>query len=129
MKKIMIFMLVIVAGMTACKKDQTTSTQSTSSVSLPLMATAYIDSNYPDASIDYVVVLKNSNARYIVTLNTAEELAFTQNGDFLGDGLNFNGGPPDGNTICGDTTHEVTVIMEEVITAAPDMGPRLIPCL
>jgi len=53
-------MLVIIAGMTACKKSQTT-TQTTTVASLPEKATTYIDNNYPDASIDYVVALSNSD--------------------------------------------------------------------
>ena len=104
MKKTMIFMLIIVAGLSACKKDQTTTTSATVA-SLPLKATAYIDTNYPDASIDYVVAITNSDAKYIVTLNTTEQLAFSQAGDFLGDGRNFPGDHHRGDTICGDTTH------------------------
>jgi len=102
----MVFMLVILVGLSACKKSQTTTTTTTTTAaSLPLKATAYIDSNYPDASIDYVVALTGSNAKYIVTLNTAEELAFTEAGDFLGDGKNFHDGHHGGDTICGDTNH------------------------
>ena len=66
MKKIMILMLIIVAGLSACKKNQTTTSQSTTVASLPLKASNYIDNNYPDASIDYVVMLSNSAARYVV---------------------------------------------------------------
>lgn len=106
MKKSLILMLIILAGMSACKKDQTTTTtQSTTVASLPLKASTYIDSNYPDASIDYVVMINNSSAKYVVTLNTTEELAFTTDGDFLGDGMMFGGNHHHGDTICGDTNH------------------------
>ena len=108
MKKIMFLMMVLVVSMISCKKDQTT-TQSPATVSdLPTKATEYIDTNYPDASIDIVVALTNSSARFIVTLNTSEELAFTQDGDYLGDGANFHGGHHGGDgdtTHCGDTIH------------------------
>lgn len=105
MKKILILLLIIVAGMYSCSKHQTTPTQSTTLSTLPMKATDFIDSNYPDASINYVVVLTNNTAKFIVTLNTGEELAFTQNGDYLGDGEAYNDGHHGGDTICNDTTH------------------------
>jgi hypothetical protein len=105
MKKILILLLVLIAGIYACNKHQPTPTQSTTLSTLPMKATDYIDSNYPDASIYYVVVLTNSTAKFIVTLNTEEELAFTQDGDYLGDGESYNDGHHGGDTICNDTTH------------------------
>jgi hypothetical protein len=99
-----IFLLVMVfAGLTACNKDQTTQPASVSD--LPLKATTYIDNNYPDATVTYVVMMDNSTAKYIVTLNTTEELAFTEVGEFLGDGRNYHGNHHGGDTICGDSTH------------------------
>ncbi|MGA3012481.1 MAG: PepSY-like domain-containing protein [Bacteroidales bacterium] len=105
MKKILILLLVLVAGMYACNKHQTTPTQSSTISTLPNKATEYIDSNYPDASIYYVVVQKNSTAKFIVTLNTEEQLAFDQDGNYLGDGEAYNDGHHGGDTICNDTTH------------------------
>jgi hypothetical protein len=104
MKKIMLIMLIAVAGLSACNKDQSTSGPVTAA-SLPLKATTYIDNNYPDASIDYVVMMSDNTARYIVTLNTTEELAFTEVGDYLGNGADYHGDHHGGDTICGDTTH------------------------
>ena len=104
MKKIVILILFVLAGVSACKKDQTT-TQSTTVASLPLKATTYIDSYYPDASIDYVVAITNPTARYIVTLNTTEQLAFTRDGSFLGNGEGYQDDHHGGDTLCGDTTH------------------------
>lgn len=106
MKKILILLLVLIVGMYACNKHQTALTQLTTLSTLPMKATEYIDSNYPDASIYYVVVLTNSAAKFIVTLNTEEEIAFTQDGDYLGDGELYNGSHHGGDTICNDTTHD-----------------------
>jgi hypothetical protein len=109
MKKLMILMLILIAGFTACNKDQTMTTQTTATAQdLPLKATSYIENNYPDATIDFVVAYTSSDAAYIVTLNTTEELAFSEAGDYLGNGVNFHGGHGHhggGDTIFHDSTH------------------------
>ena len=94
MKRAMFVMLIaLVAALSSCNKtNQNSSTSQVSSADLPLKASQYIENNYPDASVTYVVAVTNSEARYIATLNTTEELAFTAVGDYLGDGANFHGG-------------------------------------
>lgn len=106
MKRAMFLMLIIaVIVIGACsKKDQTSTTsQTTQTTSLPTKATTYVEINYPDATIDYILVLGNSSAKYIVALNTTEELAFTGNGDYLGDGRNYHQGDHPGDTIHNDS--------------------------
>lgn len=98
-------LLALVAAFSACNKDTTTPGSTTvAASSLPVKATDYIYNNYPDAVIDYAVAYSNSNPAYIVTLNTTEELAFTQEGNYVGNGANYHHGHP-GDTIPGDTTH------------------------
>lgn len=106
-KTVFMLLIVMVAAFSSCNKKDGTTTQPVSLTSLPAKATQYIETNYPDASALYAVTLKNSTASFIVTLNTTEELAFTGDGDFLGDGVNFHHGHHgDGDTIhCGDTIH------------------------
>jgi len=99
----MLVTAVMIIG--ACsKKDQTGTTSTTSTtVSLPTKAADYVELNYPDASIDYILVLANSTAKYVVSLNTTEALAFSSEGNYLGDGRQYcNGGHP-GDSIPGDT--------------------------
>jgi len=106
MKKILFSVLIIMAVITACSKKTSTSADSAIiKATLPQAAVSYIDNNYPDATIDFFVTLRNSAATYLVTLNTTEELAFSKAGDFMGDGRNFHGGNPGDTTFCGDTTH------------------------
>jgi hypothetical protein len=108
MKKTMfLLMIASIAALSSCNKKNDTSPNSSNgtAANLPLKASQYIDTNYPDASIIYVVAMKNSTAAYIATLNTTEELAFTALGDFLGDGtLYHNGTPGEGDTIHCDST-------------------------
>jgi len=100
MRRVLLVMLIFVAAFTACKKDLTSpSADATSSNStLPLKATVYVENNYPDAAIDYYVAVSNSPAAFLVMLTTAEELAFSSIGDYLGNGANYQGGTP-GDTI------------------------------
>jgi len=104
----MIVMLVtMVAVLSSCNKnDQAVpSSQVTDAVSLPAKAVSYAADNYPDATINYVLLQTNAVARYIAVLNTTEELAFTSTGDYMGDGKQYHGGHHDGDTIHGDTIH------------------------
>ena len=107
MKRQLFLMLVTtVMILASCsKKDQTDPASSTSAASLPSKAASYVATNYPDASIDYILVLTSSTAKFIVTLNTTEELAFTSLGDYLGDGRPYHEGKNPGDTIFGDSTH------------------------
>lgn len=96
-------MLAVILALTACKKNETSSsspTNQTSGTALPLKATAYIANNYPDAAIKYYLTITNGPADYLVTLNTTEELAFNKAGDFLGRGENFHGGKPGDSIPC-----------------------------
>ncbi|MCX6279080.1 MAG: hypothetical protein NT004_13440 [Bacteroidetes bacterium] len=108
MKNVMIVMLVtMVAVLSSCNKnDQVVpSSQVTDATSLPAKAVSYAADNYPDATIDYVLLQTNAVARYIAVLNTTEELAFTTTGDYLGDGKQYRGGHHQGDTIHCDTIH------------------------
>jgi hypothetical protein len=108
MKNVMIVMLVtMLAALSSCNKnDQTVpSTEVTGASSLPAKAVSYTEDNYPDATIDYVLMQQNAVATYIAVLNTSEELAFTNTGDYLGDGKQYRGGHHDGDTIHGDTIY------------------------
>ena len=108
MKKVMIVVLVtMVAALYSCNKNDqfVPSSQVTDAASLPAKAVSYAVDNYPDATIDYVLLQTNAVARYIAVLNTTEELAFTSTGDYLGNGKQYRGGHHDGDTIDGDTIH------------------------
>ena len=108
MKKVMIVMLVtMLAALSSCnKKDQAVpSSQVTDEASLPAKAVSYTADNYPDATIDYVLLQTNAVARYIAVLNTTEELAFKSTGDYLGNGKQYRDGNHQWDTIHGDTIH------------------------
>ncbi|NVN94647.1 MAG: PepSY-like domain-containing protein [Bacteroidetes bacterium] len=91
MKKVILAMFIIAIGFTSCKKDSNDSKEQTVSLSsLPASITQYVDSNYPDASLYEAAMVKHATAKYIVTLNTDEELAFTENGSYLGDGEKYH---------------------------------------
>jgi len=104
----MIVMLVsMVTALSSCNKnDQAVpSNQVTDAAALPAKAVSYAVDNYPDATIDYVLLQTNAVATYIAVLNTTEELAFTSAGDYLGNGKEYRGGHHTGDTIHGDTIH------------------------
>ncbi len=84
-------MFIIAIGFSSCKKDTNDSKeQSISLSSLPVGITQYVDNNYPDASVYQAVSMKHAQAAYILTLNTDEELAFNESGNYLGDGENYH---------------------------------------
>jgi hypothetical protein len=92
-KNWLLILFIAVAALISCNKDKPNQETQTASVSgLPTKAEAYIDNNYPDAAIEYVVTLTNNAAAYLVTLNTSEELAFDTQGGYLGKGGNYHGG-------------------------------------
>ena len=108
MKNVMIVMLVtMLAALSSCNKnDQAVpSSQVTDVAALPANAVSYAVDNYPDATIDYVLLQANAAAKYIAVLNTTEELAFTSTGDYLGDGKQYRGGHHAGDTLHVDTIH------------------------
>ncbi|MEI6683469.1 MAG: PepSY-like domain-containing protein [Bacteroidota bacterium] len=112
MRRAMFFMLIALATVvSSCNKTSQTSatTQTVKATDLPLKATQYIDTNYPDASVLYVVTVTNSPASFIVTLNTTEELGFSKAGEFLGDGANFHGGHHGGDSTHHDSIHCDTI--------------------
>jgi hypothetical protein len=93
MRKTLVLLLILVAGFTACNKDNTTSTSSEQSIAptaLPLSITNYVSENYPAETITSALKVSNASASYIVTLNTLEELAFDDNGGYLGRGEDFH---------------------------------------
>ena len=101
-------MLVLVAAFTACKKENSTSSSSGQSIAasdLPLSISVYISSNYPAESITKALKVSNSTAAYVVTLNTSEELAFNDHGDFIGNGENYFPGDSLGGQPCDSLGH------------------------
>lgn len=97
----------MLAALSSCNKnDQVTpSNQVTDASALPAKAVSYTVDNYPDATIEYVLLQVNAAATYIAVLNTTEELAFSKSGDYLGDGKLHRHGHHGGDTIHGDTIH------------------------
>ncbi len=104
-------LVTLVAALSSCKKnDQAVSSgQNANVASLPAKAVSYVGNNYPDATIDYVLIQKSAAAPCIAVLNTTEELAFTSAGDYLGNGLLYHHGNHGGDTIHWDTIHCDTV--------------------
>lgn len=96
MKKIQIALIAIVVFLSACSKEQIGSNYQSINVSeLSSSVTEYVAENYPDADIVSAMKANNSEATYLVTLNTNEELAFAANGSCMGEAgavLNRNGG-------------------------------------
>lgn len=86
MKKSLFFvLLLLVFALASCNKDQSTNDKQTSTLTeLPAKAADYIDMNYPDADVDYILAVQNSNMAFLVTLTTNEELAFDSDGGFIG---------------------------------------------
>jgi hypothetical protein len=101
-------MLVCLVAMVSCKKDNsgTSSVTTTSTMNvadLPASVTTYIADNYPDATVFSAEKVANSQASYIVTLSTEEQIAFDRDGNWLGDGQDFH---HDGDSIPdGDGHH------------------------
>ena len=95
MKHLIFSMMVLLAILSACSKDETSSKaseQSISSTALPLKVTEYVSNNYPDETITSAVQVTGGTAAYIVSLNTLEELAFDSNSSYLGNGAYFHPG-------------------------------------
>ncbi len=91
MKKIQLALIAIVVVLSACSKEQSNSTYQDISVSeLSSNIVNYVDENYPDANI-VSAVQANSNveANYVLTLSTAEEIAFDASGNCLGNAEDF----------------------------------------
>jgi len=95
MKHVIISMMVLLAILSSCGKEDSSSSateQTISAILLPLKVTEYIANNYPAESISTAVQVTNGTATYIVSLNTTEELAFDHNGEFLGNGAYYHPG-------------------------------------
>lgn len=90
MKKIQIALLAIVVIISACSKEQIGSSYQSINVSeLSTTITDYVDENYPDANIVSALQASNTDAAYLIQLNTNEELAFTSSGSCLGDASSY----------------------------------------
>ena len=93
MRKLFFSMLILVAALVACNKENSTSSsglQSIAASSLPVTVSDYVANNYPAETITSALKVSNSAATYIVTLNTLEELAFNGHGDFIGNGEDYH---------------------------------------
>lgn len=91
MKKIQVALIAIVVILSACSKEQSSSTYQDISVSeLSSTIVNYVDENYPDANIVSAVQARsNVEANYVLTLSTAEEIAFDASGNCLGNAEDF----------------------------------------
>lgn len=108
MRQIIFLMLAFALMMSSCKKDQLNTTDQALPVAeLTAAVTNYVENYYPDASISSAVKVSNGVADVKVTLNTTEVLAFTEKGEFLGDGdAYFDGhGNHSGDTLVGNGHH------------------------
>lgn len=91
MKNQLILMIALLLIISSCKKDQSIATEQNLPVDqVSQQIVNYVDDNYPDAYINSAVMVSNSTAKTIVTLNTAEELAFNNQDHYLGNGENFH---------------------------------------
>ena len=95
MKKIGLLLLVCLIAVVSCKKDNTgtssvTTTSTMNVADLPASVTTYIADNYPDVTVFSAEKVANSQATFIVTLSTEEQLAFDNDGNCLGDGQDFH---------------------------------------
>jgi hypothetical protein len=101
MKRVIFSMLVLLAALSSCSKDESTASSTETAISvksLPVSVTTYVANNYPAETITSAVKVSNAAASYIVSLNTTEELAFDHNGSYLGDGAGYHA---DGDSIGG----------------------------
>jgi hypothetical protein len=108
MRQIIFLMLALVLVMSSCKKDQVNSVDQALPVTdLTAAVTNYVENYYPDATISSAVKVSNSVADVKVTLNTTEVLAFTEKGEFLGDGDAYFDGHQNhsGDTLVGNGHH------------------------
>jgi hypothetical protein len=100
--KLFFVLLLVTAMAVSCNKEKSDSdTQKSAVYNLPTKAESYIDDNFPDASIEYVVITTNNSAAYLVTLSTTEELAFDKTGGYLGFGSGYHQDQADCDTIYG----------------------------
>ncbi len=114
MRKYVFALMVLSFAVVACNKTETTTPASTDQLTvvsdIPLAIAIYIAENYPDASIATTLKMSTSDTAYVITLNTAEILAFDHNGKHMGGGSHFCPGDstwfPGGDTtwVPGDTT-------------------------
>ena len=101
MKKLINSVLLMSVFAVSCNKTSLTpNDQSINITDLPAKAVSYVDNSYPDATISEALSVTESDASYIVVMNTSEQLAFDAAGNFIGDGENHhsdsrNGGKKD----------------------------------
>jgi hypothetical protein len=122
MKKLVFSILVLVAGLSSCKKDLNTpenQVQSLNSSTLPSKASEYISNYYPAEAVATVIHLDNSAAAYIVILNTTEELAFDSNGNFIGFGESFH----DPGTVNQVESNTELAALSDFSTGFPEHSP------
>lgn len=96
MKRIHIALIAIVVFISACSKEQIgNGYQSINVAELSSTVTEYVAENYPDAEIVSALKASNTEATYLLMLNTNEELAFDASGNCMGEAgavLSRNGG-------------------------------------
>jgi len=101
-KSVFVMMIAVAIGIVSCKKDNT-STNTAVSSETAAKVTAYIESNYPDAAIDYMVSY-NDGAEIEAVLNTTESVVFDSEGNFAYEDHGGNGHGGHGGHH-GDTLH------------------------
>ncbi len=100
MRKQIFVLLLIVAGMMACNKSETSSSdinQTITTSDVPTSITTYVSENYPDATIVSTIKTSDLPTSYLVTLSTAEQISFDHQGNRSDDGHHHFG---DGDSIC-----------------------------
>lgn len=104
-KSVFVMMIAVAIGIVSCKKDNTPADAAVSAETAAKV-TAYIENNYPDAVVDYMISY-NDGAEIEAVLNTTESVVFDQEGNFAYEdhgGQGGNGGHGHGGHH-GDTLH------------------------
>lgn len=93
MKRIYVALLSLVVILSACSKEQMNANYQTVDVSdVPLSIVQTIEEEYPDVEMVSALKVTNSEVDYLITFNTNEEVAFTSDGDCMGNANAFKGG-------------------------------------
>ncbi len=93
MKRIFVALISMMVILSACSKEQMNANYQSVDVSdVPLSIVQTIEEEYPDVEMVSALKVTNSEVDYLITFNTNEEVAFTSNGDCMGNANAFKGG-------------------------------------
>lgn len=93
MRRVALFLFILVAGVSSCQKDAGTpaaSQQPLGASTLPLKAANYVALNFPSERITSAIQLSNGSNNYIVTLNSLQVLTFDSQGNFTGTAADYS---------------------------------------